>query len=279
MNWEEVQTADFSAVATAYLRLSSSLLSRIASVLGKDTAARHYRQVSARARDAWQAEFVAAGGRVTPDTQATLVRALAFDLVDVSLRPVLAERLVELIRAAGLHLSTGFLATPYLLPVLADAGHLGLAYALLFQSSPPSWLHMLERGATTVWELWEGIDDDGGAHESLNHCSKGAVIDFLHRYIAGLQSTDEGPGYRRFRVAPRPGAGLTWAEATHDSPYGRIEVSWRQHGDVIRLRVGVPPGTSAEVVLPDGRRAEIGSGTALFEFHPTAPGLDQAPRD
>lgn len=272
VGWEELQRADQSAVATAYLRLSSGLLSRVARVLGDEAAADRYATVSQRAREAWQAEFVAADGSVTPDTQATLVRALAFDLVDDELRPAVAARLAELVRAVGTHLGTGFLATPYLLPVLADAGHLDLAYELLFRDTPPSWLYMLERGATTVWELWEAIDDDGVAHESLNHYSKGAVIGFLHRYVAGLRSLDEGPGYRRFRVEPRPGGGLTWAEVTHESPYGPIEVGWRVHGDVVRLRVVVPPGTTADVVLPDGRLADVGPGTALFEFPaPKAP--------
>jgi alpha-L-rhamnosidase len=267
LSWEEVQTGDFSAVATAYLRLSTALMAQIAAVLGDAGAAERYGRISDAARAAWQAEFVTAEGTVTPDTQATLVRALAFDLVTPDLRPALADRLVELVKAAGTHLGTGFLATPHLLPVLADAGHLDLAYDLLLQPLPPSWLYMINHGATTVWELWEAIDEAGVAHESLNHYSKGAVIGFLHRYVAGLRSLDEGPGYRRFRVEPRPGAGLAWAEATHDSPYGRIEVRWRQQRDLIRLRVLAPAGTSAEVVLPDGRQALVGSGTSLFEWH------------
>ena len=213
-----------------------------------------------------RAEFIGPDGTVIPDSQAALVRALAFDLVDQELRPALAQRLVDKVRAAGTHLGTGFLATPHLLPVLADSGHLVLAYELLFQTSAPSWLHMLEKDATTVWELWDAIDDSGVAHESLNHYSKGAVIGFLHRYVAGLRSVDDGPGYRRFLVAPRPGAGISWAEVTHESPYGTIEVGWRTHGDTVRLRVVTPPGTTAEVALPDGRVAEVSPGTSLFEF-------------
>ena len=101
---------------------------------------------------------------------------------------------------------------------------------------------MVERGATTVWESWEGIDDDGVAHDSLNHYSKGAVISFLHRYVAGIQTLDDAPGYRRFRVAPQPGGGLTWAEAVHDSPYGRIESSWRIDGDRVHAHGHRPAG-------------------------------------
>ena len=158
-----------------------------------------------------------------PDTQAT-ARALAFGLVPGELRAASAARLVELVREAGDHLTTGFLATPFLLPVLADTGHLDVAYDVLFQDTEPSWLVMVDRGATTVWEEWGGVDADGNPHASLNHYSE-AVISFLHRYVAGLRPVE--PGYRRFLVQPCPGGGITSARTHHDSPHGRIAVAWR----------------------------------------------------
>ena len=167
------------------------------------------------------------------------------------LRPAVADRLVELIRKADTHLGTGFLATPYLLPVLADTGHLDVAYELLLQDTEPSWLVMVDRGATTVWERWNGVSADGVPHESLNHYSKGAVVSFLHRYTAGIELVE--PAYRRFRIRPRPGGGLTAAEAAHESPYGRIESSWRLDGDAFELRVVVPAGTSPRSSCPTGR--------------------------
>ena len=159
-----------------------------------------------------------------------------------------------------MHLATGFLATPYLLPVLADAGRLDVAYELLFCDSMPSWLYMIDRGATTIWERWNGIDDAGTPSESLNHYSKGAVISFLHRYVAGIQLLDDHPGYRRFRVAPRPGPGIEWARAIHDTPYGRIEAAWELSDDRLSLTVEVPPGTTAELVLPDGSTRTVAPG-------------------
>jgi alpha-L-rhamnosidase len=168
----------------------------------------------------------------------------------------MTQRLVELIREAGTHLGTGFLSTPYLLPVLADNGCLDVAYELLFQDTEPSWLAMIDRGATTIWEAWDAADENGvpsGPHGvgSLNHYSKGAVISFLHRYVAGIQLVD--PAYRRFRIGPQPGGGITSARAVHDAPYGRIESSWHLDVDGLVLEVVIPPGTSAEVCLPDGR--------------------------
>jgi alpha-L-rhamnosidase len=240
-------TADRSNVATAYLAYSAGLMARIARILGRDAG--RYARLSARAVDAWRCEFLDEQGRLTPDTQADHVRALAFDLVPEPLRPAVADRLVELIRSAGTHLTTGFLATPRLLPVLAATGHADVAYDLLLQDTEPSWRTMIDRGATTMWEHWNGIDADGVAHDSLNHYAKGAVVSFLHRYVAGLQLVE--PAYRRFRVHPHPGGGISWAEAAHESPYGRIEVRW-DLADAFLLTVTVPPGCTAEAVLPDG---------------------------
>ncbi|MGP0031607.1 MAG: family 78 glycoside hydrolase catalytic domain [Acidimicrobiales bacterium] len=255
---------DHGAVGTAFLHHSARLAARIGRVLGEDAEAARFEALAGHARDAWQAEFIGPDGSVTPDTQATHVRGLAFGLVPDELRARTAARLVALIGEAGGHLGTGFLATPYLLPVLADTGHLDVAYELLLRDTPPSWLTMVERGASTVWELWEGVDADGGAHDSLNHYSKGAVISFLHCYVAGIRLLDEHPGYRRFRVEPRPGGGLSWAEAVHDSPYGRIESSWHTADGCLEATVTVPPGTMADVVLPDGTRHEQPPGTATY---------------
>src|SRR5262249_22992281 len=123
----------------------------------------------------------------------------------------------------------------------------------------PSWLHMTESGATTVWEDWDAVRPDGTAAHSLNHYSKGAVISFLHRYVAGLQRVE--PGYRRFRVAPQPGGGLTSARTHHDSPHGRIEVAWSLDGGAGRIEVTVPDGTSASLERPDGQVEELAAGT------------------
>jgi alpha-L-rhamnosidase len=259
-------TKDKGDVGTAFLHHSAALVARIGRLLGHDADADRFTALAANALDAWHTEYIDDQGRLNPRTQANLVRALAFELVPADLRSEVAAELVTLVREAGTHPGTGFLATPYLLPVLADTGHLDVAYELLLQDTPPSWLHMVDMGATTVWEDWEGIDADGNAHASLNHYSKGAVVHFLHTHTAGIQLLDDGPAYQRFRIAPQPGGGLDWAEAIHDSPYGRIESSWRRSYGRVELTVTVPPGTTAEVVLPDGGRAEATPGTSTYAW-------------
>jgi alpha-L-rhamnosidase len=260
----KLRSIDHGPTATAFLHRSAKELAAILEVLGEPDHAAHYGRLAERAREAWCAEFVDADGHVRPATQPNLVRALAFDLLPELHRSTAADDLVALVRAAGTHLGTGFLATPFLLPVLADSGHLELAYELLFQRTPPSWLAMRDQGATTIWEGWTPFDAAGQVRESLNHFSMGAVVGFLHRYVAGLQLVE--PGYRRFRVEPRPGHGLSWARAHHDSPHGRIEVAWRLQGRTGALDVTVPEGTTAELVLPDGHREELGAGKHSREW-------------
>ena len=241
--------ADKSEVATAYLHRSAAALVRIAGVLGRpESQWREFASVADGALGAWRREFVRPDGTLAVQTQASHVRALAFGLVPAELRPGVAARLAGLVAEAGGHLGTGFLSTPYLLPVLADHGHLDVAYQLLLQDTPPSWLTMVDRGATTVWETWEGVDARGKPHASLNHYSKGAVASFLHRYVAGLRVVD--PGYRRFEVRPRPGGGITGATTRHISPFGPIDVAWQLRAGTLELDLQVPPGSTAMVILP-----------------------------
>lgn len=259
--------ADKGEVGTAYLYRSSRILADAATVLGRAEDAERYAVLADRILDAWRTEFLAGDGRTAQDSQAAYVRALTFGLIPESQRAAAAERLVELIRAAGTHLGTGFLATGDLLPALADTGHASVAYELLFQRSAPSWLHMIDRGATTVWEDWEGVDDEGAAHESLNHYSKGAVIRFLHTHALGLRQDPGSVAWHTFTIAPVLGGGLTWATGHLDTPRGRIRVEWRIDGDELQIEAEVPAGSAATVVFPDGSRHAVLPGPFCGRGH------------
>ncbi|WP_433788557.1 alpha-L-rhamnosidase C-terminal domain-containing protein [Actinoplanes sp. CA-252034] len=252
--------ADKADVATAYFAWSARHLAEIATVLGRHDDAQRYRDLHERIVAAWQTEC---GGL---RTQANLVRALRFGLVPEDLVQVAADDLAALVREAGTHLGTGFLATPDLLPVLAENGHLDLAYELLFQDTGPSWLTMIDRGATTMWERWDGIDADGNAHESLNHYSKGAVISFLHTHVAGLRRLTTT--WRRFKVKPQPHKSLAAVRAEHVTPHGGAAVAWQRVDGWLDVTVTVPPGCVAEVLLPDGSRYEATPGVTSYRSRP-----------
>jgi alpha-L-rhamnosidase len=244
--------ADKGEVATAFLHRSAATLAEVATVLGRPDDAARYGELAKNVRDAWRTEYLDDRGRTTGDTQAGYVRALSFELIPDELREASAARLVELIQAAGMHLGTGFLSTADLLLVLADHGYPDVAYDVLFQRTSPSWLGMLDRGATTIWEDWDGVDVDGTAHESLNHYSKGAVIRFLHTHTVGLRQEPDSIAWESFIVAPVLGPSLTWASGTFESPQGTIAAGWRLEDGELEITVDVPPGSAATVVFPDG---------------------------
>ncbi len=147
----------------------------------------------------------------------------------------------------GYHLNTGFLSTPFLCQVLAEHGFTETAYRLLLQDTCPGWLYAVEKGATTVWETWDGIREDGTVHDSLNHYSYGAVSGWLIRGVCGIRL--EGG---ELTISPVPHPLLQYARASYDSPAGRIESSWRFDGEELTFEFRIPANVTARVMLPGG---------------------------
>ncbi len=253
-------TADKGEVGTAFLYRSTRTLSQAATVLGRTQDAVALAALAERIRKAWRMEFLSEDGRTVTDTQAAYVRALSFDLIPAELVELSASRLVELIAEADDHLATGFLSTGDLLPVLVDHGYADVAYRVLLQRTSPSWLHMIDRGATTIWEDWDGIDADGTAHESLNHYSKGAVVRFLHTHVVGLRQAPGSVAWESIVIQPTPTPSISWAEGTHDSPQGTISVAWRIADGRITVDADVPVGTTGNIVFPDGSVTPVAAG-------------------
>lgn len=258
---------DKGEVGTAYLYRSAATLGRIAQVLGQAEDAVKYAKIAESVREAWRLAYLREDGTTAADTQASYVRALSFGLLPADLRDAAAGRLVELIREAGTHLGTGFLSTGDLLPVLVEAGRSEVAYELLFQRTAPSWLSMVDEGATTIWESWEGIDEYGHAHDSLNHYSKATVLRFLHEHTLGLRQAPGSVAWRSIVIAPTVAPGIRWAKGTHESPHGTIRVHWQLYGGNLRIDADIPAGTEARIVFPDGSEHRAGPG----RFRASAP--------
>ena len=256
-------TLDHGITATAYMYRSTLQMAEIGKLIGKsESEIKFYADLAPKIKDAWQKEYVLPNGRLTEENQANYLRALHFDLAPIELRDSMGKRLVEIIREADTHLGTGFLATPYLLSTLADIGYAEIAHELLFQDTVPSWLYMKKKGATTIWENWGGIDDKGNIDASLNHYSKGAVISYLHQYIAGLKITS--PAYRSFIVKPHLVPKVNDVDLKLDTPQGRLEIEWHLRGEIFEIRIVVPQGSKARAELPNGKSYELTTGENLI---------------
>jgi len=254
---------DAGLVAAAYAVRAARALADVAGVLGEDADRAHYADAAERARDAFVSSYVTGEGRLTSDSQTAYALALTFDLLSPAQAAKAGLRLAELVREDGHHIATGFAGTPLICEALTRAGALDDAYRLLLQTECPSWLYPVVQGATTIWERWDSLLPDGtvnpGEMTSFNHYALGAVADWLHSTVAGLAPI--APGWRRMRVAPRPGGGLTRARARHETPYGVAEVRWRRTGERLEVDFTVPVGTTAEVSLPGLDTYEVSAGT------------------
>ncbi len=259
---------DPDVVASAYLYHSTNLLAHTAELLGHSEDAARYAQESELIRQAWLAEYVTQGGRIVSDAQTAYALAITYGIARGELADRLGERLAWLARRDGYRISTGFVGTPLVNDALTSTGQLEAAGRMLLQTDCPSWLYSVTMGATTIWERWDSMLPDGsinpGEMTSFNHYALGAVADWMHRVVAGLAA--EEPGYKKIRIAPRPIAGLEWAKARHDGPYGMIEVGWKRDGDTVRVSAVVPPNSSAVVDLPGLAALEVGSGRHEWTF-------------
>jgi alpha-L-rhamnosidase len=238
-------------VASAYFEHSCRLLGQIAGVLGRAEDQAEYSALADKIKEAYIKEFIRPDGSVTAyaKKQAPYVRALAFGLFTDELRPLLEKQLVARVEEKGRHLYTGFLSTPFLLQILSETGHRDLAYAILLQEDHPSWLYAINKGATTIWEDWEGVSEAGVPTASQNHYSKGAVASWFYECICGIQLDPAIPAYKHFFLRPQPGGGLQYARAFYNSIQGEIRSEWESLGSKIKYRFTVPPNTSATVTL------------------------------
>ncbi len=245
---------DKELIAQCFYAYSTSLLIKAASVLGREQDVRLYSDLLSKIKVAFLREFVTAGGRLVSSTQTAYLLALHFDLFPEELRDQAVDRLVENIHSYGNHLTTGFLGTPYICDVLTRFGHLDLAYTLLLQKDYPSWLYPITKGATTVWERWDGVKPSGELQtpnmNSLNHYAYGAIGDWLYRYVVGLSTSADDPGYKTSVIKPHIGGGLTYANVEFESLYGMIKCGWKIVEKSLFVNVSIPGNTRAIVHLP-----------------------------
>jgi len=270
-------------IASAFFYYSTCLVVKAGEVLGEDMT--EYRTLAHNVRRAFRAYFMENGmpkaefpatyftaeGKPYDEfrrgmTQTAIVLILHFGLCEEGERAALVAKLLELIKDFDGRMTTGFVGTPYILHVLNAAGHTDVAYQLLFEERNPSWLYSVTHGATTMWEHWNSLKEDGSfwstSMNSFNHYAYGSVCDWLYGVAAGIMP--EAPGFARFTVTPKPSKGLGFVNCSLDTEAGRIESNWYYKGDVVYYEITVPAGAEATVTLPSGYTATLGGGTYHF---------------
>lgn len=256
-------------IANAFFAYSASLMAKIAAILDKPADAAHYAELTGKIKVAFCNEYVSPNGRLSSHTQTAYVLALTFDMLPDDLRQTAVDRLVADIESRDMHLSTGFLGTPYLCHALSENGRLDIAYNLLLQETFPGWLYPIKHGATTIWERWDGIRPDGtfqlASMNSFNHYAYGAIGDWLYKVVAGLAVDEAQPGFKNAVIHPHPGGNLTHATAELETVNGRFRTHWQIDEDDFILETAVPPNCTATVILPTHTTDNVFEGDTPLE--------------
>ncbi|MBO6128573.1 MAG: family 78 glycoside hydrolase catalytic domain [Pseudobutyrivibrio sp.] len=253
---------DFAAphpeVSTAYTAHMMHLMMEIAELTGHPEDVPDYEKYWNGCKAAYQELITKEGFKIDTDRQCRLVRPLAFDLLNEKDTEFAKKRLLRALENYKYRLGTGFLSTPLILDVLTDID-VDAAYKLIENEEIPGWLSMPRLGATTIWESWEGATAVGEV-ASLNHYSKGALCEWLFRGMCGINMAGEN----HFVIKPIPGGTFTFTNAEYESVYGKISAGWKVEDGKIVYEVVIPSNTTADIILPDGRRQSVEAGR--YEF-------------
>jgi len=283
-DWVPVQPTPGDLVSTAYYYLSLDIVAKMAGVLGKSAEAGQYRQMADGVAAGFQKRFYHAdshwyaNGSQTSDTLPLFFGITPEDERD----KVLNSLRDDVVYFHNTHLTTGILGTKYLLPLLTQTGRADLAYDLATQTTYPSWGYMIEKGATTIWELWQEVT--GPSMNSHNHPMFGSVGAWFYTALAGINTDWQRPGYEHIRIEPEMVRDLEFASGSLDTIRGRVSSTWQRTPGHTRLEVTVPVGSTAEIHLPTLRIQDVTveeSGRPVWKegaFVPGAPGLTGARR-
>jgi len=272
-------------VDTVYFAYTAKLMSDMAAAIGKTTEAAEYAHLFQHIKAVFDEKYLQPDGSLTVDNETAYALALYMDLIPAELRAKSGKILADKLRAGETEknsgMTTGFLGTRPLLPVLTSVGENDLAVRHFQSRKFPSWGYEVEQGATTIWERWNGFTKefgfggpDGKQNASMNsfaHYSFGAVCEWMLNELAGIQS--DGPGYDKIIIHPHPPAPgsnperkpIEWVKAHYDSIHGHIASEWRRTKDKLELKVEIPANSTATVYLSalgEGNVAESGKPLA-----------------
>ncbi|MFW5861225.1 MAG: family 78 glycoside hydrolase catalytic domain [Spirochaetota bacterium] len=246
-------------VATAYFAYSSKLMAEVAGILGKTDHAQKYRELHENIKKAYRYNFTK-NGKVRSRRQCRYIRPVALDLLPDEEKKQNIRKLNEIVIHNNYRIGTGFLTTPFILPVLCEYGFVETAYRMIQNTERPGWLYAIRKGATTIWENWNGIDEKGVPRDSLNHFAYGAVVGWLFKYVAGIAAIE--PAFKKIRIKPVPHHSLTFVKCSFDSPSGIIKSEWTIIKGQFTLKVEVP--VAAEVIMPDDSHHQVTGGIHTF---------------
>src|SRR5690554_1451025 len=245
-DWIAVEASPGKPIGSAYYFYSTKLLAQMAEVIGKTADAEQYNMLAQQIAEAYHHEYWNDSIKNYPGgTQTANLLPLAFGLTPDDLEEQVVKNLIENVKAKNGHPTTGFLGTGYILPMLSKYGNHKLAYDMMNKTEYPSWGYMVKQGATTIWELWNSDTERPEGMNSRNHFALGCVGEWIWNTLAGINISDEEPGFKQSIIKPQPAGDLNWARAEYETNYGRLSVDWEMDDGAFNLQLVVPPNTTS----------------------------------
>lgn len=258
-------------LATVYYYKSTSIVAEIAEATGNIKDAEFYRRLAGQIRDCILYNYFTPAGHLSVNTQAAYIVALKFGVYRD--KETTVKDFLDLLEFQQYKIKCGFVGAPLLCQVLSECGHPELAYRFLLQEGFPSWLYAVNLGATTIWERWNSLLEDGSISgtgmNSLNHYSYGSIIEFLYAWAAGLRPVKTG--FQHAIIAPLPNVHLKELQCSYLSPVGNYVVQWNILSDgQLAIHLEIPFNCTAEVTLPESGKEPftLSAGTYDFTYMP-----------
>ncbi len=275
---DPARNTDKTLLATAFFYHDYKLMEHYATLLGKTDDARAFHEQAEKIKTAFNEKFLdRERGQYSNGTQTSSVLPLAFGLVPEEFRARVFGRLVDKIEnETHGHVGTGLVGGQYLCRVLTDNGRPDLVYTMASQKEYPGWGYMIEHGATTIWELWNGNTADPTMNSGNHVMLIGDYVVWLYEDLAGISTDPQTPGFKHIVMKPTLVGDLTFVKATHESPYGLISSEWRRDGKKFDWQIEIPANTTATVYVPatnldavkvkDAKALRFENGRAIFEL-------------
>lgn len=249
---DPARKTDTTLLATAYFYHDARLMAQQATLLGFPKDVEHFNALAEQLKEAFNRKFFnEEKGLYDNGSQSSCVIPLSFGLVPAGQELRVFNTLVQNItEKTDNHLGTGLIGGQWLMRVLSDYGRSDLAFTIATNRSYPSWGYMVDQGATTIWELWNGNTADPAMNSGNHVMLVGDLVIWMHEYLAGIQSAPGKPGFKQVLMRPHMISGLDWVKACHQSPQGEIKSEWRRTGNQFVWRITIPPNSEAAVYIP-----------------------------
>ena len=260
---QRITSAEY--IGTAYFYYELRLMEKFARLLSKKSEAEEYFKSAAAMKIAFNDRFLDKNEvKYSNNTCTANILALAFNLVPDEYRAKIVDKLLQKILGENEgHVGNGIIGGQWLMRVLTENGHGDVAYTLASQSTYPGWGYMVKRGATTIWELWNGDYGDPGMNSGNHVMLLGDLIIWYYENLAGIKADSDSPAFRHIIMKPCILGDLTYADATYNSIYGKIKSGWRLEKDHFTWHVTIPANTTATVYVPTLGKEEVMEGNKL----------------